>query len=154
MESRFATLWGSHSSTLCPDRCCSTVATPIKFGLSRWRFWGVGAALLGCLASALAGDTIQFAEGELGGRMTSESVGEFSITLVRQGNNDHTLFVTYEVVAGTATAGTDFVAAGSTLKWPAGQSRKTITVPILNDAEAEPVALLLVLLSVSLKVFP
>lgn len=47
--------------------------------------------------------------------------------------------VSYAMQAGTAQIGSDFTASSGTLDWAAGESgTKTITVPIANDAIAEP----------------
>ena len=43
------------------------------------------------------------------------------------------LSVNYTTVAGTATAGSDFTATSGALNWSAGQSAKTITVPVIGD---------------------
>jgi len=50
-----------------------------------------------------------------------------------------TATVRYATQAGTALAASDFTAVSGTLTWAAGDSSsKTITVPIVNDAVAEP----------------
>jgi chitinase len=46
--------------------------------------------------------------------------------------------VNYATLDGTATAGSDFTAAGGTLTFTTGQSSKYVTVTILGDALAEP----------------
>lgn len=43
------------------------------------------------------------------------------------------LSVSYAAVAGTATAGSDFTAVSGALNWSAGQSAKTVTVPVIGD---------------------
>jgi Ca2+-binding RTX toxin-like protein len=43
----------------------------------------------------------------------------------------------YTTVAGTALAGTDFLAASGRLVFAAGESSKTILIPLVNDAVAE-----------------
>lgn len=43
------------------------------------------------------------------------------------------LSLNYATVAGTATSGSDFVATSGVLNWSAGQSTKTITVPVIGD---------------------
>ncbi len=47
------------------------------------------------------------------------------------------LSLNYATVAGTATAGSDFVATSGVLNWSAGQSAKTITVPVIGDTVDE-----------------
>ena len=45
--------------------------------------------------------------------------------------------VDYALQSGTATAGSDFTAASGTIQFNAGETSKTITVPILGDASLE-----------------
>jgi Calx-beta domain/PKD domain len=47
--------------------------------------------------------------------------------------------ITYTTVAGTATAGTDFVALSGSVTFSPGQTSKTVTVKIVNDRVREPV---------------
>ena len=46
--------------------------------------------------------------------------------------------VDYATASGSATAGSDFTAASGTLTFAPGQTTRTILVPTLNDAVAEP----------------
>jgi hypothetical protein len=46
--------------------------------------------------------------------------------------------VQYETVAGTAKAGKDFVSQQNRLTIPEGETRATITVPVLGDTKSEP----------------
>ena len=48
-----------------------------------------------------------------------------------------TATVDYQVTASTATAVIDFVATQGTLTFPAGETLKTITVPIIGDTLVE-----------------
>ncbi len=69
----------------------------------------------------------------------NEGVASVTITVTRTGGADQAAGVTYATGDGTATAGQDYTAAGGTLNWAAGDSApKTFTVPVTNDAAAEP----------------
>ena len=52
--------------------------------------------------------------------------------------SDQPVTVAYATADGTATAGSDYVAASGTLTIPAGQMTGTITVPVNGDRLAEP----------------
>jgi predicted outer membrane repeat protein len=52
--------------------------------------------------------------------------------------SDQPVTVAYATADGTATAGSDYVAASGTLTIPAGQTTGTITVPVNGDRLAEP----------------
>lgn len=57
------------------------------------------------------------------------------LTVTRAGTSSAPSSIDYATVAGTAVAGTDFVATSGTLTWAAGDSAsQTITVPITNDS--------------------
>jgi len=49
-----------------------------------------------------------------------------------------TVSVRYSTTNGTATAGSDYTAVSGTLTFSPGQTSKTFTVPIINDALQEP----------------
>jgi hypothetical protein len=66
-----------------------------------------------------------------------ENHGDLQITVLRTGSTIAAASVAYSTTAGTATAGADFTAASGTLTFAAGETEKTITVPILTDALAE-----------------
>jgi hypothetical protein len=60
----------------------------------------------------------------------------FTVTLSKAAAADVT--VHYETVNGTATAGSDYVAASGDVVIPAGQTSRTFTVAVLGDRVAEP----------------
>jgi hypothetical protein len=61
-----------------------------------------------------------------------------TLTVTRSGGSFGAASVAYATVAGTATAGSDFVATSGTLNWVDGDATpRTIVVTILNDAVAE-----------------
>jgi|GEM_PF-2205218 len=60
----------------------------------------------------------------------------FTVSLSQASNNPVT--VEYKTVAETAKAGSDFTVASGTLTFAAGQTSKTIQVPIINNNADEP----------------
>ena len=75
-------------------------------------------------------DDVEVAEGDTG---TSDAT--FTVTLSAASPNQVT--VDYATVAGTALETTDYTAASGTLTFAAGETSKTITVPIIGDLTAE-----------------
>ncbi len=74
------------------------------------------------VASAIAGVT--------------EGAGKIEVTVVR--DDAHAVArIDYATSDGTATAGADYTAAAGTLTFAAGESSKTIGVPIANDGSGE-----------------
>src|SRR5436305_2164410 len=70
----------------------------------------------------------------------AESAGQAVITVERSGGEDGAVTVHYATSDGTAKAGQDYTAVSGTLSWAAGdESRKTFTVPIVDDTVAEGV---------------
>ena len=52
--------------------------------------------------------------------------------------SNSTVTVDYATADGTASAGSDYTAAGGTLTFAPGETAKTVPVPIADDAAAEP----------------
>jgi len=71
------------------------------------------------------------AEGDAGSQPMS-----FTVTLAKP--TPLRVSVAYATADGTATAGTDYTAASGTLVFAAGETRKTISVPIVGDTASEP----------------
>lgn len=68
-----------------------------------------------------------------------ESAGQAVITVTRSGGTGNAVSVNYAAAAGTASPGADYAATSGTLTWATGESSaKTIIVPIIADATAEP----------------
>ncbi|MBX3414228.1 MAG: hypothetical protein KF708_16190 [Pirellulales bacterium] len=61
---------------------------------------------------------------------------QFTVTLTTPAQG--TVSVNYTTVSGTATAGVDFQPVSNTLVFSAGQSQRTISVPIIGDLIREP----------------
>jgi hypothetical protein len=68
-----------------------------------------------------------------------EGVGLAVVTVERSHGEDGAVSVHYATSDGTATAGSDYTPVSGTLSWgPGDGSDRTFTVPILDDATAEP----------------
>ena len=74
--------------------------------------------------------------------VTGEQVGLAAVTVVRQGGVSGSASVRYTTSAlfgpGTATPGSDYLNTNGTLFFGDGQATRTIFVPILDDAIADP----------------
>jgi hypothetical protein len=67
----------------------------------------------------------------------NEGNGSVTITVSRSGITTGTLTVHYATGDGTAVAGLDYTATNGTLTFNSGDTSETLTVPILNDGQAE-----------------
>ena len=67
-----------------------------------------------------------------------EATGQTLVAIERTGDLSGAVTVTYGVAGGTATAGSDFVAATSTVSFAPGQATAFVPVTILDDAAGEP----------------
>ena len=70
-----------------------------------------------------------------------------TITVTRSGDTSGTSTVNWTTVAGSAAAGSDFIAASGSVTFTAGQTSKTFTVQISSDKKAEPTETFTVVLS-------
>ena len=70
-----------------------------------------------------------------------------TITVTRSGDTSGTSSVNWTTVAGTAIAGSDFIAASGSVTFTAGQTSKTFTVQIVSDKKVEPTETFTVVLS-------
>ena len=68
-------------------------------------------------------------------REAANAVLAFAVTLGRAPSG--TVTVGYATSDGTATAGSDYTAASGTLTFAAGETEKTVSVPVLDDAHDE-----------------
>lgn len=66
-----------------------------------------------------------------------ESVGQFEVTVIRQGGEEdlsqQTVVVQYGTADGTAIAGSDYVGQSGTLVFKPGETRKTIVLSVIDD---------------------
>lgn len=68
---------------------------------------------------------------------TAENVSPLVFTVTRSGDTTGTSSVDYSTANASAIAGSDYTAASGTLTFTAGQTSKTISITILNDATVE-----------------
>jgi len=80
------------------------------------------------------GSTIQFAQANF---IAPENAGAVTITVTRAGDDIGEMSVNYATSDGTAIAGSDYITASGTLTFMAGETNKTFTVTVLNDANSE-----------------
>jgi len=66
-----------------------------------------------------------------------EGAGFITYTVSRTGTTSAAATIQFATAGGSATAGTDYTAANQTLSFAAGETSKSITVAITNDAVAE-----------------
>jgi Calx-beta domain len=66
-----------------------------------------------------------------------EDVGVATITVLRTGGSSGALTVDYATTNGSAIAGLDYTAASGTLTFNAGETSKTIQIPITDDSTTE-----------------
>lgn len=76
-----------------------------------------------------------------------EAAGNAVLTVTRTGSTTEPVSVNYVTSNGTATAGTDYQAATGTLSFAAGETSKSISFPVLDDALVESSETVLVTLS-------
>ncbi|MEM7113154.1 MAG: Calx-beta domain-containing protein, partial [Chloroflexota bacterium] len=67
----------------------------------------------------------------------SEDVGSVTMTAELTKASDTAVFVDYQTIAGTASEGNDYSATSGTLSFSPGETSKTFSVPILDDAVVE-----------------
>jgi hypothetical protein len=67
----------------------------------------------------------------------NETIGNYTVTVVRTGGGDGSTTVNYAVTAGSATAGSDFDIVSGTLSFANKETSKTFTVKILDDSTSE-----------------
>ena len=90
-----------------------------------------GRALAGVATATIPGPaSLSVADAEA--REGPGSVLEFQVTLSRA--RHEATSVDYATSDGTAVAGEDYTAASGTLSFAAGETEKTVSVPLLNDA--------------------
>lgn len=66
-----------------------------------------------------------------------ETAGSLTVTVLRENATTGTFSVNYATSDGTATAGSDYTASSGTLSFADGETSKTFTIPLLDDAIVE-----------------
>ena len=82
-----------------------------------------------------ANDAITF---NISAYTVAETVGTVTLTVRLNAAASHTTSVSYATTGGTATPGSDYVATSGTLTFNPGETSKTFTVTIVDDALKEP----------------
>ena len=67
-----------------------------------------------------------------------EDIGSATVLVRRTGGSTGSLSVQYATANGTAVAGQDYTSTSGTLSFGAGETTKTIQIPIANDVPTEP----------------
>jgi alpha-tubulin suppressor-like RCC1 family protein len=67
----------------------------------------------------------------------SEGAGAAQVTIRRTGNTSSAVSVHFGTLGSTASAGSDYTIVYKTVSFAAGQSSKTVSVPIINDSLVE-----------------
>jgi len=78
---------------------------------------------------------------------TTERSGGVLVTITRSGGTASGVTVNYAMSDGTATAGLDYVATSGTVVFDAGETAKTIWIPVLADATLEATETIVLTLS-------
>jgi len=68
----------------------------------------------------------------------SEAGPNVNVTVTRNGGISGTASVDYATSDGTAKAGSDYVASAGTITFAAGETNKTLAIPLVNDNVFEP----------------
>ena len=93
-----------------------------------------GRALSGSISTTIQGPPgLSVADAEV--QEAANAVLAFAVTLDRAGSS--TVTVDYATADGTATAGSDYTATSGTLNFAAGETAKTVTVPVQDDSHDE-----------------
>jgi hypothetical protein len=69
--------------------------------------------------------------------LVNERDGSVEVTVVRLNGATRDVSVDYSISGGTATSGTDYLAASGTFNFAAGETSKTFNIPILDEGELE-----------------
>lgn len=85
--------------------------------------------------AASATGRVQFTTGVI---KVIEDIGMITLTVQRTGGTAGNLTVDYSTADGTAVAGQDYTATAGTLNFSAGETSKTIQIPILDNEPTEP----------------
>jgi hypothetical protein len=68
----------------------------------------------------------------------AETAGTVTLSVLRQDDGAFPVTIDYTTVDGTALAGADYTAVTGTLTFPAGETNRTLSIPIFNDVDLEP----------------
>ena len=117
--------WDDVAVTLASGRACGTTGAICTAG---------GEVLSNTLSATIKGPVaIEVADARV--REAADAVLEFEVSLSRTAGGP--VSVDYATADGTAKAGEDFTAASGTLTFAAGETVKTVSVAVLDDAHDE-----------------
>ena len=117
--------WDDVAVTLAGGRACGTAGAICTAG---------GEVLSNTLSATIKGPVaIEVADARV--REAADAVLEFEVSLSRTAGGP--VSVDYATADGTAKAGEDFTAASGTLTFAAGETTKTVSVAVLDDAHDE-----------------
>ena len=117
--------WKDVTVTLAGGRACTVAGAVCASG---------GRRLTNTLEATVGGPVRIRIEGARAREGKDESL-DFAVTLNRAAA--HEVSVDYATADGTATAGADYTAVSGTLVFAAGETAKTVSVPVLDDAVDE-----------------
>ncbi|WP_287627446.1 MULTISPECIES: Calx-beta domain-containing protein [unclassified Microcystis] len=102
-------------------------------GIGRWNDYKFNVYNLRGIVEVLDGtSTISIADATI-----NESQNQATVTVKLTGISQQTFTIDYNTNDGTAKAGQDYTSVSGTLTFNAGESQKTITIPINNDPDSE-----------------
>ena len=116
---------GDVTVTLAGGRACGT-AGAVCTGDGRALSATISTTVLGPVALSVADARV---------REASDVTLDFAVTLSRASRAP--VSVAYATADGSATAGSDYTATSGTLTFAAGETAKTVSVPVLDDAHDE-----------------
>ena len=101
---------------------------------------------IGALLATPNTATLTISDNDTGGTLAfasptfsvAEDGGSVTITVVRAGGTGGGITVRYATSNGTGQAGTDYDATSGTLTFQAGETSKTFTVPVHDNAGSRP----------------
>src|SRR5437868_6247255 len=92
------------------------------------------AALLATFQTFAQNVTLQLSPAALGVNETSEHA---TVSILRSGDTNAVVEVSFTTVEGTAKATNDFVANAGTVTFAAGETNKTVSIDLVDDFENE-----------------
>ena len=98
--------------------------------------WSVSASAAAAETAVLDDDGLPVLA--IAGAAAAESAGAVEFAVELGAASGRRVTVRYETADGTATAGADYTETGGTLSFDAGETERTIRVPIGDDTEDEP----------------
>ncbi len=111
-------------------RHCYLPVTILLLALAFGSLWSGPSLCLGQQTS----DAIEFSSPLYFG---DEDTGSVTITVTRSGSGNRAVTVDYATGKGLATAGIDYTPQSGTLSFATGETRKTFSIPLLDDPFAE-----------------